>query len=163
MTGVRLTKEARENEEREIILALFHPQTGHLDGCLFKGNPNLPCQCGFSRVVGHYRWALRRAKEIAAEHHGEAFDSRGPSEDDEPSVTPFRAAGNPTRGRVDRRRAQRLPPPRRAAHVLALHARGQRALRQGRGSYRCRSPRTGRPRCPQRLPSPAGARAWLRS
>lgn len=63
--------------DREIILALFNPETGHKDGCLFKGNPNLPCQCGFSEVVGRYRAALRQAKEIATTHYGSTYDARG--------------------------------------------------------------------------------------
>lgn len=72
------------SEDRDIILALFNPRSDHASGCLFKGNPNLPCQCGFSTVVGHYRWALRRAKEIATEHHGASWDARGPSQEEEP-------------------------------------------------------------------------------
>jgi len=62
--------------DREIILALFHPQTDHKDGCLFKGNRNLPCQCGFMMVASDYRIALSEAKAIATKHHGAAYDAR---------------------------------------------------------------------------------------
>lgn len=64
--------------DREIILALFHPMPDHLDGCLFKGDKRLPCQCGHSIVVGNYRAALREAKAIASAHHGATFDAKGP-------------------------------------------------------------------------------------
>jgi hypothetical protein len=66
------------SEDRDIILALFHPQTEHAEGCLFRNDPRMPCQCGFVGVVRRYHWALRRAKEIATEHHGATFDARGP-------------------------------------------------------------------------------------
>jgi hypothetical protein len=68
-------------EDRKILLALFDPMTDHADGCLFKTS-GLCCQCGFSTVVGHYLWALRRAKEIAAEHHGKVFEAHAPAEED---------------------------------------------------------------------------------
>ena len=60
-------------EDREIILALFHPTTGHKNGCLMMTGGRC-CQCGFAEVVGRYRWALRRSKEIAKEHYGATFD-----------------------------------------------------------------------------------------
>lgn len=77
-------------EERRIILALFDPMTDHADGCLFKTD-RLACQCGFSEVVGRYRWAIRRAREIAVAHHGAAARVNGPTFDDEPPCACFRA------------------------------------------------------------------------
>jgi hypothetical protein len=61
------------NEEREILLAILHPATDHKDGCLFKANRNSPCQCGFAEIQHRINWALRRAKEIAIEVHGQAW------------------------------------------------------------------------------------------
>jgi hypothetical protein len=61
------------NEEREILLALFHPATDHKDGCLFKANHNMPCQCGFALVQGRYNWALQRVKAIATAYHGDVW------------------------------------------------------------------------------------------
>lgn len=69
------------SEDRKILLALFHPQTEHADGCLFKTS-GLCCQCGFPETVGNYRWALRRATEIATEHYGKAFKAQGPADED---------------------------------------------------------------------------------
>lgn len=73
-----------KDEDRKIILALFNPQTDHKDGCLFKGDRRMPCQCGYNEAVGHYRWAVRRGKEIAAGHYGTAFPVQGPSQEDVP-------------------------------------------------------------------------------
>jgi hypothetical protein len=75
---VRRALQYGPTEDREIILALFAPQTEHADGCLFKTS-GLCCQCGFSEVVGRYRWALRRAKEIATDHYGSTYDAREPA------------------------------------------------------------------------------------
>lgn len=56
--------------DREIILALFHPATGHAKGCLTRDpHFNGPCQCGWSQIAGRYNAALRLAREIAAKHH----------------------------------------------------------------------------------------------
>jgi len=54
---------------KKIILDLFHPMTGHADGCLFKNDNRMPCQCGWSQIAGAYNSALRQAREIAAEHY----------------------------------------------------------------------------------------------
>lgn len=91
MSADRRRKPAAEpvqpSEDRQIILALFNPETDHKDGCLFKNDSRMPCQCGFAMVVGHYRWALRRAKEIATAHYGTTYEARGPSAEDEPAFT----------------------------------------------------------------------------
>lgn len=52
---------------RQIIVDLFAPDQ-HYDGCMFKENPRLPCQCGFNRRMNRYRRAVEVAREIAAKH-----------------------------------------------------------------------------------------------
>ena len=52
---------------RQIIIDLFAPDQ-HYDGCMFKENPRLPCQCGFNRRRSRYRRAVEAAREIAAQH-----------------------------------------------------------------------------------------------
>ena len=82
--AVESAARATETEDRKIILALFNPRTDHADGCLFKTD-RLACQCGFAEVVGHYRWAMRRAKEIATAHYGDAYRAIGPSIEQAPA------------------------------------------------------------------------------
>lgn len=65
--------------DRDIILALFNPMTGHAKGCLWDDphiHPRGPCICGFSEVVGHYNAAIREAREIATKHFGASLEAR---------------------------------------------------------------------------------------
>lgn len=54
---------------RQILLDLFHPQTEHADGCLFKSDRRMPCQCGWSNIAIRYNAALRQARALAAAHY----------------------------------------------------------------------------------------------
>lgn len=54
-------------ELHTIIVDLFAPDQ-HFEGCLFKSNPRLPCQCGHNERMLRYRRAVERAKEIASKH-----------------------------------------------------------------------------------------------
>jgi hypothetical protein len=65
--------------DREIILALFNPQTKHADGCLWNDphiHPRGPCICGFSEAMGSYNVAIREARKIAAGHYGASYEAR---------------------------------------------------------------------------------------
>src|SRR5262249_53133281 len=55
---------------RQILLDLFHPNDGHKDGCLFKADSRMPCQCGWSTAAIRYNSALRHARDLAAKHYG---------------------------------------------------------------------------------------------
>lgn len=60
---------SNEQHYREIIIALFNPASdGHAKDCL--ANERGPCQCGCAKIAGRYLWALREAKKIASEVHG---------------------------------------------------------------------------------------------
>ena len=66
-------------QDREIILALFNPQTDHAKGCLVNDphiKPRGPCICGFPDAVRAYNEAIKAARKIADEHYGSSFAAR---------------------------------------------------------------------------------------
>lgn len=69
--------------DREIILALFHPQNVHNEGCLVHDHhirPRGPCTCGFAEVIGNYRKAIIEGKKIATKHYGSTYNAKEDAE-----------------------------------------------------------------------------------
>jgi hypothetical protein len=60
----RLQKERAEFHQ--IIVDLFAPE--HFDGCLFKNDSRMPCQCGNAGRIRRYFAAVERAKAVVVGH-----------------------------------------------------------------------------------------------
>jgi hypothetical protein len=68
MTLAEITSAVKERDElRGIVLDLFAPE--HFQGCLWRDDKRMPCQCGYYERRKRFDAARDKARAIAAVHY----------------------------------------------------------------------------------------------